>query len=113
NCRQFLQLMNEIEGCVDAVYILGDLFEAWIGDDYGVKEHHEVISALKSVTQKGLPVYFLHGNRDFLIGKQFFRETGCQWLPDETTIRLYGQSVLIMHGDTLCTRDLDYMNARK
>jgi UDP-2,3-diacylglucosamine hydrolase len=108
----FLHLLNQIDTSVDALYILGDLFEVWIGDDYGLPHHHEIIQALKAASQK-TPIYFLHGNRDFLIGKEFFKQTACQLLPDETKINVYGERVLLMHGDTLCTQDLAYMQARK
>lgn len=111
--RQFLQLLSELNSTVDALYILGDLFETWIGDDYGLMQYHEIISALKAVTQRGIPVFFLYGNRDFLIGKKFLHATGCQLLPDETVIQVYGQSVLLMHGDTLCTQDTAYIKARE
>ena len=110
---QFLQLLHQLQPSVDALYILGDLFESWIGDDYEVPHYQQIITALKSVTARGTPIYFLYGNRDFLIGKKFLRETGCQLLPDETKIFLYGQPVLLMHGDTLCTKDIAYMKARK
>jgi UDP-2,3-diacylglucosamine hydrolase len=111
--RQFLKLLNEIRPPVDALYILGDLFEIWIGDDGGIPEHQEIIQALRSLTQNGVPVFVLHGNRDFLIGKKFLEETGCQFLPDESVISIYGQTVLLMHGDTLCTRDIVYIRMRK
>ena len=111
--QQFLQLLSEIRPPVEALYILGDLFEAWIGDDHGIAHHRNIIDALKGVTNRGIPIYFLCGNRDFLIGKQFLNETGCQLLQDETRFMLYGQGILVMHGDTLCTRDTAYMNARK
>lgn len=108
-----LRLLNNFDSSIDALYILGDLFEAWIGDDHDTPLHREIINALKSVTQKGVPVYFLYGNRDFLIGKKFLQETGCTLLSDEAKIQLYDTSVLIMHGDTLCTKDQDYIKARK
>ena len=111
--RLFLKLLTELKPPVDALYILGDLFETWIGDDADIKQHSEIISALKTVTQKGIPVYLIHGNRDFLIGKQLLQASGCQLLADETKINLYGQSILIMHGDTLCTNDTTYIKARK
>lgn len=111
--QHFLTLLNQLDSSVDALYILGDLFEAWIGDDDGIQHYAAIISALRVVTQNGIPIYFIHGNRDFLVGKQFFQETGCQWLADESRIDLYGQPVLLMHGDTLCTRDIAYMNTRK
>lgn len=98
---------------VDALYILGDLFEAWIGDDDDSPYLKQIIQALHAATQRGLPIYVLHGNRDFLLGNAFLAATGCQLLPDETVIQLYGKPVLLMHGDTLCTRDEKYIKARK
>jgi UDP-2,3-diacylglucosamine hydrolase len=109
----FLQLLSNLDSSIDALYILGDLFEAWIGDDHDTLLNREIINSLKSVTQKGVPVYFLYGNRDFLIGNKFLHETGCTLLTDEAKIKLYGTSVLIMHGDTLCTKDQKYIKARK
>lgn len=110
----FLQLLA---GCdqavVDAIYILGDLFEAWIGDDDQTPFHTQIIQALHATHARGIPLYFMGGNRDFLIGKRFARETGCQLLGDETRIDLYGTPVLLMHGDTLCTQDTAYLRARK
>jgi UDP-2,3-diacylglucosamine hydrolase len=97
----------------DALYILGDFFEAWIGDDDLTPFHQKIIAALRSVTQKGLPVYMMHGNRDFLLGKRFMRATGCQLLPDEKVINLYGTPTLLLHGDTLCTQDVKYLKFRK
>ncbi|RDI46078.1 UDP-2,3-diacylglucosamine diphosphatase [Aquicella lusitana] len=111
--RQFLALLNRCDASVDALYILGDLFEAWIGDDDDTPFHREIIDALRSATAHGLPIYFLPGNRDFLIGKKFLRETGCRVLADETKIRLYDTHALLMHGDTLCTRDTAYLRWRK
>jgi UDP-2,3-diacylglucosamine hydrolase len=111
--RQFLQLLHNCDSSVDALYILGDLFEAWIGDDDDTPFHREIIHALNAATQKGLPIYFMYGNRDFLIGKKFLRETGCKLLADEEKISLYGTPVLLMHGDTLCTQDIPYLKARK
>lgn len=110
---EFLQLLENCDSSVDALYILGDLFEVWIGDDNKTPFHQKIIGALKAATQKGLPIYFMHGNRDFLIGKQFLHETGCELLPDEKKIILYGTPVLLMHGDTLCTHDVAYLKARK
>ena len=110
---QFSQLLRNCDSSVDALYILGDLFEAWIGDDEDTPFHREIIHALKSATQKGLPIYFMYGNRDFLIGKKFLHATGCKLLADEEKISLYGTPVLLMHGDTLCTQDKAYLKARK
>lgn len=111
--QQFLQFLKTCEATVDALYILGDLFEVWVGDDDETLFHRDIIRALKSATAQGLPIYFLYGNRDFLIGKKFLRETGCQLLADEERIIIYGTPVLLMHGDTLCTHDVQYLKARK
>jgi UDP-2,3-diacylglucosamine hydrolase len=114
NTKAFLRLLQTCnQQHVDALYILGDLFEAWIGDDDNNEYNSEIISALKAATSHGLNIYFLHGNRDFLIGEKFLKNTGCQLLEDETVISLYGQSVLLMHGDTLCTDDEQYLKSRK
>lgn len=110
----FLKLLKNCHPAqVEKLYILGDLFEFWIGDDDLTPFHLEIIRALKTVTQQGVPVYFLPGNRDFLIGEQFMQQTGCQFVADEEKISLYNTPVLIMHGDTLCTLDIRYQRWRK
>jgi UDP-2,3-diacylglucosamine hydrolase len=96
----------------DALYILGDLFDAWIGDDDPEPEKQRVIAALKKLTDAGLPCYFMRGNRDFLIGDGFAAASGCTLLEDPTVIELHGRRVLLMHGDTLCTDDKEYQAFR-
>lgn len=96
----------------DALYILGDLFEAWIGDDDPNPLHRKMAAAIKAVSDSGVPCYFIHGNRDFLLGKRFARESGMTLLPEEKVLELYGRRVLIMHGDTLCTDDAGYQAFR-
>ncbi|HHG8774344.1 TPA: UDP-2,3-diacylglucosamine diphosphatase [Raoultella planticola] len=96
----------------DALYILGDLFEAWIGDDDPNPLHQEIASALNALTRSGVPCYFIHGNRDFLIGQRFARACGMTLLAEEKVLDLYGRRVLIMHGDTLCTDDAGYLAFR-
>ena len=96
----------------EALYILGDLFEYWIGDDQPLQSLESVIENLKTLTSKGIPVYLIHGNRDFLIGETFAYKTGINLLPETTIIDLYGQPTLLMHGDTLCTDDIDYQSMR-
>jgi UDP-2,3-diacylglucosamine hydrolase len=98
---------------VDAIYILGDLFEAWIGDDDKSPLHTHIIQLLKSLTDAHVPIYFLPGNRDFLIGNAFLTASGCRLLNEEEKIILYGTPILLMHGDTLCTNDTAYLKARK
>ena len=109
----FLKFLKNQALQAEALYILGDFFEFWIGDDDPSPFAHTVKQALFEVTQQGLPVYLLHGNRDFLLKKKFFYSTGCVLLPEETLIHLYGVPTLLMHGDTLCIEDVAYMKARK
>lgn len=110
----FLNFLDREARTAEALYILGDFFEYWIGDEAVDQDgHRPVIEALRAVTDGGIPVYFMHGNRDFLIAAHFARATGCQLIPDPTRIDLYGTPVLLMHGDTLCTDDIDYLAFRK
>jgi len=95
------------------LYILGDLFETWVGDDAHSEMNNAVKAELKKLTEKNIPVYLMHGNRDFLLGKQFARETGCTLISDPHPIDISGQTVLLMHGDTLCTEDPKYLKYRK
>lgn len=98
---------------IDALYILGDLFEYWIGDDDPAIGLEPAISSIRHLSTLGVPVYFIHGNRDFLIGKKFAKQTQCKILQEETVIDLYGTPTLLMHGDTLCTDDIAYQKYRK
>jgi UDP-2,3-diacylglucosamine hydrolase len=97
---------------LEALYILGDLFEAWIGDDFVPPGMDAAINAIWQLSESGVNVYFMHGNRDFLIGDEFASQTGCQLLPEYHVIDLYGTETLLMHGDLLCTDDVDYMKFR-
>ncbi|WP_347115439.1 UDP-2,3-diacylglucosamine diphosphatase [Leclercia sp. S52] len=108
----FLRFLQGEARHADALYILGDLFEAWIGDDDPNPLHREIARALKALVNSGVPCFFIHGNRDFLIGKRFARESGMTLLAEETVLDLYGRRVLIMHGDTLCTDDTGYLAFR-
>jgi len=110
-------LLEQIEGRADALYILGDLFEYWIGDDALGTPHAAVFQALvtrlRHVSDSGVRLYFQHGNRDFLVGEQFAEATGCALLPEQQVIDLYGTPTLLLHGDTLCTDDVEYQQVRK
>ena len=108
----FLRFLAGEARQADALYILGDLFEAWIGDDDPNPLHREMAAAIKALVESGVPCFFIHGNRDFLIGKRFARESGMTLLPQEKVLDLYGRRVLIMHGDTLCTDDAGYQAFR-
>ncbi|MCQ4969397.1 UDP-2,3-diacylglucosamine diphosphatase [Atlantibacter hermannii] len=108
----FLRLLEGEARTAEALYILGDLFEAWIGDDDPNPLHAAVAAAIRALVESGVPCYFIHGNRDFLIGKRFARQSGMTLLPAEKVLTLYGERVLIMHGDTLCTDDVGYQRFR-
>jgi UDP-2,3-diacylglucosamine hydrolase len=97
----------------DAVYILGDLFEAWIGDDDDDPGLEPVITALAGLTRRGTPCHFMHGNRDFLAGAGFNRRTGCLLLGEFESVVLFGRTVLLTHGDLLCTDDVRYQELRR
>jgi len=110
---QFLQLLQEKGTQAEAVYLLGDLFEYWLGDDAITALHQPFINALKGLTSSNISVYIIHGNRDFLIGKEFEALTGCKVLDDPTVIDLYGEPTLITHGDLLCSDDQVYLKFRE
>jgi UDP-2,3-diacylglucosamine hydrolase len=111
--RQLLGFLAGEARQARAVYILGDLFEAWLGDDDPDPAVREIIAALRAVTEAGVPCYFLHGNRDFLVGQRFALETGCQLLADGTVVDVHGERVMLMHGDVLCTADTSYQRLRR
>ena len=108
----FLTFLKQQQGQAEALYILGDLFETWVGDDHPEPSYQPVKSALKAFSNAGTPAYLMHGNRDFLLSGQFTAETGCCLLPDPTRIDLYGTATLLMHGDSLCSDDKDYQRLR-
>ena len=108
----FLGFLEQCSPDTDAIYILGDLFEAWIGDDDTSPMNQAVIHGLSRCVESGTPVYVMHGNRDFLLGKAFARQSGCTLLDDPARIDLYGTPTLLMHGDMLCTDDTEYMAFR-
>ncbi|WP_380184296.1 UDP-2,3-diacylglucosamine diphosphatase [Kalamiella sp. sgz302252] len=109
----FLAFLRREAFQADALYILGDLFEAWIGDDDPEPLHAEIAAALNALQLAGIPCYFIHGNRDFLLGQRFAKACGMRLLPEEQVLELYGRRVLIMHGDTLCTDDEGYQRFRR
>jgi UDP-2,3-diacylglucosamine hydrolase len=97
----------------EALYVLGDLFEVWIGDDDQNAFTLGIAQAFNTLSQLGVPIYFIHGNRDFLVRQRFAKQAGFSILPEQTLIDLYGEPTLIMHGDELCTKDVDYQAFRK
>jgi UDP-2,3-diacylglucosamine hydrolase len=114
--KLFYAFIDNIQGKAEALYILGDLFEFWIGDDiidlpFG-KPFLPVVEKLKSLSDQGTKICFIQGNRDFLIGEKFIQRIGATLLPDDYIIDLYGTATMIMHGDILCTDDKAYQRLR-
>jgi UDP-2,3-diacylglucosamine hydrolase len=110
--RQFLSFLRTEAAGAEALYILGDLFESWVGDDDADPAQREAIAGLHALTLRGVPCFVMHGNRDFLLGPRFCAMSGAALLPDPIVVTLYGAPVLVMHGDALCTDDRAYQRLR-
>jgi UDP-2,3-diacylglucosamine hydrolase len=110
--EQFLSFLAAEARDAEALYILGDLFESWVGDDAADAAQSAAITGLHSLTSQGVPCFVMHGNRDFLLAGQFCRMSGAQLLPDPLIVTLYGEPVLVTHGDALCTDDRAYQRLR-
>ncbi|MGH8406319.1 MAG: UDP-2,3-diacylglucosamine diphosphatase [Pseudomonas sp.] len=111
--RAFLDLLHGRARSAQALYILGDFFEAWIGDDGMTPFQRSICQALRELSDSGTQIFIMHGNRDFLIGKAFCKAAGATLLKDPSVVQLAGEPVLLMHGDSLWTRDLGYMTLRR
>lgn len=98
---------------VDALYILGDFFEVWVGDDYVTELSTNVAKHLKAVRDSGIAIYFIHGNRDFIMRSKYAKKAGMILLPEQHVIDLYGTPTVILHGDEMCTQDTEYQQFRK
>jgi len=108
----FFFFLKQIEKDATELYILGDFFESWVGDDENTQLQVKVKQRLKQLCNAGIKTYFMAGNRDFLIGETFSQETGVTVLDEPSTIELCGKPVLLVHGDSLCTKDVAYMKLR-
>ena len=108
----FKAFLDESKESCTHLFILGDLFEIWVGDDVHTPYHQEIKKILKNFTSYGPKTYFTHGNRDFLIGEAFANEVGISILPDPYTLNINGLNVILSHGDFLCTDDVEYMDFR-
>ncbi|RJG47692.1 UDP-2,3-diacylglucosamine diphosphatase [Motilimonas pumila] len=109
----FLHFLAHDARDADALYILGDLFEIWLGDDIDSALTNDVATAIKALADSGVPCYYIHGNRDFMIGQQYSSKANMIILPEKHCVDLYGETVLLLHGDTLCTEDEAYQNYRR
>ncbi|HLN49769.1 MAG TPA: UDP-2,3-diacylglucosamine diphosphatase [Steroidobacteraceae bacterium] len=110
--RQFSEFLQTEARGADALYILGDLFDSWVGDDAPDAGQRAAIAAIKSLTARGVPCFVMRGNRDFLLGPKFCTDTGARLLTDPVIVTLYGKPVLVMHGDALCSDDHGYQRLR-
>jgi len=108
----FVRFMHEQAPHADAVYILGDLFEAWVGDDDNRPGTQFFVDELRALSDKGVALYIMSGNRDFLFADEFAKRCDCTLLEDPTVIDLYGTPTLLMHGDSLCTDDVKHQESR-
>ena len=110
---QFLHFLRTQARQAEALYILGDLFEAWVGDDEDSELAKAVQAGLRELSDSGVPVYVMRGNRDFLLGPAFAAATGSTLLPDPCVVMLEGEPTLLMHGDLLCSDDTAYLAFRR
>lgn len=108
----FCAFLRGPAAAAEALYILGDLFEVWLGDDLVPPDYQAALTAMRELSDAGVPLYVMHGNRDFLLGERFAELSGARLLPDPTRIDLYGTPTLLMHGDTLCIDDVPYQQFR-
>lgn len=108
----FIDFIEQRASKADALYILGDLFEVWPGDDMIQPDYKDSIAAMKQLADNGIPLFVMQGNRDFLMAEQFEKVSGAILIEDPTVIDLYGTPTLLMHGDTLCTDDVEYQKFR-
>jgi UDP-2,3-diacylglucosamine hydrolase len=110
---QFVRFLTAEANGSDALYILGDLFETWIGDDDDDPARGRVRAALAGLTAGGVPCFIMHGNRDFLLGRDFMTASGCRLLADPTVLEIGGRRFVLTHGDTLCAADRAYQRFRR
>ena len=111
--ERFIAFLDVEARAATALYILGDLFDLWLGDDDEREPHPQIVTALRRLSDAGPKVRIMHGNHDFLLGPRFERESGCRLLPEPARIALPGACALVLHGDLLCTMDEDYQAFRR
>lgn len=119
--KHCLSANQTADNTIDSLYILGDLFEVWLGDDASIPVYKQAVAQLKQLAESGTRIYVMHGNRDFLLGSDFAQASGCQLIPDLHPVKFISnnndqqscQTILLSHGDVFCTADKEYMNFRK
>lgn len=111
-CRRFFHFLKHRAADMQALYILGDLVEAWMGDDLGEQAYGPLLQELSTLAARGCALYLMWGNHDFLLSRQWIHKLGAQWLDDVVAVDLYGRTAVLCHGDTLCTRDKGYQEMR-
>lgn len=111
--RAFLHFLEQQAPAAETLYLLGDIFDVWVGDDAMTPFHHDMAAALKHLADQGTQVVLMHGNRDFMLGRAFCQAAGASLLPDPSVITPYGKPILLMHGDLLCTQDVHYQRMRR
>ncbi|HKM14804.1 MAG TPA: UDP-2,3-diacylglucosamine diphosphatase [Marinospirillum sp.] len=111
--RAFLRFLKTTAPQSKALYLLGDIFNVWVGDDAMTDFHRDIAKALKELTTSGTDVFIMHGNRDFTLGNNFCEQSGCTLLKDPSVITPFGKPILLMHGDLLCTQDVSYQRMRR
>src|SRR5690606_30259427 len=110
--RAFFHFVEQVAGSARALYILGDFFNLWIGDDAATEFHLGIAAALARLSQAGTAVFLMHGNRDFLLGEHFARAGGASLIAEPQALDMDGRRYLLLHGDSLCTQDSDYQRFR-
>jgi len=110
---QFIHSCIDSHREIDALYILGDLFEVWIGDDASIPVYNKEIKLLKELSRNNINLFVMHGNRDFLLEAEFATAAGCTLIPDPYTININNEKIILSHGDDFCTDDIEYMQFKK
>ena len=110
--QRFCDLLSRQADKIEALYLLGDVFDVWLGDDLSVPMHREAIAAIKTLADSGVAVYCIYGNHDFTMGSTFTAESGCRLLREPVVTSLYGETAVLLHGDSLCTSDVSYQRYR-
>lgn len=111
--QAFFNFLEKHAANAQALYILGDFFNVWLGDDYSSELSLKVAEKLKTLSQSGVTIKLMHGNRDFLIGENFAQSCGAELIKEPCSLEAFNQKILLMHGDVLCTQDHDYMAFRQ